>query len=119
MPVAGGPRLVPDAAPPATPGARASDPQHPARRVVLRILAAALLVAALAATAVEHRRAGALEARVADLSASLATAQAELTARRQHLDAIRSSVVDMRERVGALESLAGADPAPPLALPNR
>jgi hypothetical protein len=55
---------------------------------------------------------------VTDLSASLATAQAELTARRQHLDAIRASVADMRLRVGALESLAGADPATPLATPD-
>ena len=118
MPAAGGPRLVPDAAAPATPGAISSVPERPARRPVLRILAAALLVAALVAAAAEHRRAGALEARVTDLSASLATAQAELTARRQHLDAIRSSVADMRLRVGALESLAGADPATPLATPD-
>ena len=117
MPAAGGPRLVPDAAAAATPGAISSVPERPARPV-LRILAAALLVAALLAAAAEHRRAGALEARVTDLSASLATAQAELTARRQHLDAIRSSVADMRERVGALESLAGTDPAVPFGTPD-
>ena len=52
-----------------------------------------------------------------DLSASLAAAQAELSARRQHLDAIRSSVADMRERVGALKSLADADPTAQLVTP--
>ena len=118
MPAAGGPRLVPDAAPPETPIAIASASERPVRRPVLRILAAALLVAALVAAATEHRRAGALEARVTDLSSSLATVQAELTARRQHLDAIRSSVADMRERVGVLESLAGADPAVPPGTPD-
>jgi len=83
----------------------------------LHILAAALFVAALVAAVTEHRRADALEARVTDLSASLAAAQAELSARRQHLDAIRSSVADMRERVGALKSLADADPTAQLVTP--
>ena len=75
-------------------------------------------MAALVAAMVEHRRAETLDQRVSELSASLAMAQAELVARRQHLDAIRSSVAEMRERVGALESLAGADPAPSPVTPD-
>ena len=118
MSVADGPRLVRDVASPANEGARASAPERSAQLPGLRIVAVTLFIVALVAAAAEHRRAGALESRVLGLSASLATAQAELAARREHLDAIRSSVVDMRERVGALESLAGADPTAPLVKPN-
>ena len=118
MPTAGGPRLVPDSADPATVAAIAPAPAGGARRPGLRVLAVVLFVAALAAAAVEHQRAQTFETRAIELSASLATAQAELTARRQHLDSIRSSVADMRERVAALESLAGADPAASPAMPD-
>jgi hypothetical protein len=83
-----------------------------------RVLAIALFAAALVAALVEHRRAQSLDLRVSELSASLATARAELVARRQHLDAIRSSVAEMRERVGALESLAGTDPVATPVTPN-
>ena len=79
---------------------------------MVRVVAALLLLGALIAAGVENRRAVALEAQVAALTDSLTAARAEVAARRQHLDAIRSSVADVRARVGALESLAGADPAP-------
>lgn len=110
-PAVGGPRLVHG-----TPASVAQAhgfpaPQQPTQRPFLRVVAAALIVGALVAAVIEHRRAESLDLRVSELSASLATARAELVARRQHLDAIRSSVAEMRERVGALESLAGADPA--------
>ena len=111
-----GPRLVHDAVSPATP--ISAPPASSARRWVLRVVVVAGILMIGAAGLAEHQRATVLETRVAELSAALSGAQAELSARRQHLDAIRSSVADMRERVGALEALAGADPAPPPAAPK-
>ena len=111
-----GPRLVHDAVSPAVP--ISAPPASSARRWVLRVAGVAGLLMVGAAGLAEHQRATVLEARVAELAAALSGAQAELSARRQHLDAIRSSVADMRERVGALEALAGADPAPPPAAPK-
>lgn len=111
-----GPRLVRDAE---SPGASISAPPVSSpRRWVLRIVVGVGILVLCAAGLAEHQRATVLEARVAELAAALSGAQAELSARRQHLDAIRSSVADMRERVGALEALAGADPTPPLAAPK-
>ena len=117
-PAAGGPRLVLDAPASVAPVPAPPALQQMTRRPMLRVVAIALFVAALIAAVVEHRRAESLDLRVSELSASLATARSELVARRQHLDAIRSSVAEMRERVGALESLAGADPAVTPIPPN-
>jgi uncharacterized coiled-coil protein SlyX len=111
-----GPRLVSDAVSPAAP--ISAPPASSPRRWVLRVVVGAGILMLCAAGFAERQRAIVLEARVAELAAALSGAQAELSARRQHLDAIRSSVADMRERVGALEALAGADPAPPPAAPK-
>ena len=111
-----GPRLVYDAE---VPGVPASTPPASAqRRRMLRVAVAAGLVIAAALALSEHQRAAVLEARVAELATALSGAQAEISARRQHLDAIRSSVAEMQQRVVALEALAGADPAPPPAAPE-
>jgi hypothetical protein len=111
-----GPRLVHDTVSPAVP--ISAPPASSPRRWALRVVVVAVLLMVGAAGLAEHQRAAVLEARVAELAAARSGAQAELSARRQHLDAIRSSVADMRERVGALEALAGADPAPPRAAPK-
>jgi hypothetical protein len=98
-----GPRLVRAEEPPAP----APDDAPPARRSRSRavaILLAVLLVAAAAAGIAQYQRAVALEARVGELSAALAAAGGD-RGRRQQLDAIRSSVAEVRERVGALEAL--------------
>jgi hypothetical protein len=111
-----GPRLVYDADSPAA--STSAPPASLQRRWVLRVAVAAGLLILGAVALSEHQRAAALEARVAELAVALSDAQAELSARRQHLDAIRSSVAEMRERVGVLEALASADPAPPSVAPR-
>ena len=111
-----GPRLVYDAESHAAP--TSVPPASPHRRWVLRVTVAAGLLLAAALALSEHHRAAVLEARVAELAMALSGAQAEIAARRQHLDAIRSSVAEMQQRVVALEALAGADPAPPPAAPE-
>jgi cell division protein FtsB len=105
-PAAPGPRLVHDAD---APGARNQPAPHrtpPTRRAWLL----ALLVAVALLAAFEWRRAAALESRVRALSEALATAQAELTARREQIGAIRASVDDMRTRVEGLAALAAEEP---------
>jgi hypothetical protein len=111
-----GPRLVYDAESPAA--STSAPPASPQRRWVLRVAVAAGLVIAVVLALSEHQRAAVLEARVAELATALSGAQAEISARRQHLDAVRSSIAEMQARVVALEALAGADPAPPPAAPE-
>ncbi|HEX4930872.1 MAG TPA: hypothetical protein VFV62_09190 [Gaiellaceae bacterium] len=111
-----GPRLVYDAESPT--GPPSAPPASSQRRWVLRVAVAAGLVIAAALALSEHQRAAVLEARVAELATALSSAQAEISARRQHLDAIRSSVAEMQQRVVALEALAGADPVQPPAAPE-
>jgi uncharacterized coiled-coil protein SlyX len=65
----------------------------------------------------EWRRAAALETRVAELAASLATAQAEIEARRAQLGAIRASVEDLSQRLAALAEVAAEEPAAPSVPP--
>lgn len=111
-----GPRLVYDAESAAVP--TSAPPVSTQRRWMLRVaVVAGLLITSVLALS-EHRRAAALEARVAELAMALSSAQAEISARRQHLDAIRSSVAEMQTRVTALEALAGADPTPPPTAPE-
>ena len=117
-PAAPGPRLVYDADAPGTqapPGPTRSRTRRPAW------LPIALLAAAVVLAAFQWQRAAALEARVGELSRALATAQAEIGARRAQLDAIRASVDDVRTRVAGLASLAAEEPgkpaAPPAAIP--
>ena len=64
----------------------------------------ALLVLALLATALEARRVARLEARVVELSAELAAAEAAVAAHRDHLDQVRA-------KVSELQSLVSRDPA--------
>ncbi len=111
-----GPRLVHDAVSPAAP--TPAPPDSPRRRWALRVVVVVGLLGIGAVALTEHRRAAVLEARVAELAVTLADAHTEIAARRQHLEAIRSSVAEMRDRVGALETLASADPMPPPAAPK-
>jgi len=112
-PAAPGPRLVYDAD---APGTHAATPARTRTRrptwIAIALVAAALLLAAF-----QWQRATALEARVGELGRALATAQAELGARRAQLDAIRASVDDVRKRVEGLASLAAEPPTAPPARP--
>lgn len=92
----------------AEPGRVRSGPA-PAFRSLALLLAAAL-VAALVGFGWALHRARVLAARVDGLEASLASAHAELAARRRHLGAIRAGIASLRERVDALEALAARDP---------
>jgi hypothetical protein len=106
------PRLVFDAdVPGAIPPAPATEPGRPPRDRTLPMILALLLAVVAIAGVGEYRRASRLQARVAELTTALDAAQAEIAARSAQLDAIRGAVGEIRERVGALESLAGADPA--------
>jgi len=103
-----GPRLVYDAA---------SDPSRSVTTEQRRSwLALVLLAVALVLALVQWQRADRLAIRVGELEGALARSQAEVAARRAQLDAIRSSVADVRERVEGLAALAGREPnvpAPP------
>lgn len=111
-PVVPGPRLVCDADSAAAPSTATPTPSTRRPWLAIVLFAAVALLAAW-----EWRRAAALETRVGELSAALATAQGELTARRQQLDAIRTSVDDVRERVAGLASLAAQEPTAPSVSP--
>ncbi|RIL07745.1 MAG: hypothetical protein DCC71_01920 [Proteobacteria bacterium] len=119
----GTPRLVYDADAPKSaeaPSAPETAPDRKRWRSALRVLVAALLVAVAIVAVEEWRRAAALEARVEELTASLASAQREIAARRAQIDTIRGSLADVRERIHALESVAAADPAaPPAQAPSQ
>lgn len=117
-PAPSGPRLVYDAGAPKT-GAQTPAPTEPARRSsssrrwwILGLVALALLAA------FQWQRAAALETRVGELTASLATARAEIAARSEQLRAIRSSVDDLRDRVAGLATLAAEEPTAPSLSPS-
>lgn len=111
-PAAPGPRLVYDADAPGR--ADAPAPREPRRRPWWIVLVVALAIAA----GLEWRRAAALEARVDELSAALAAAEAEIASRSRHLDAIRASLDDVRQRVDGLSALAAQDPTGPAIAPS-
>jgi septal ring factor EnvC (AmiA/AmiB activator) len=108
------PRLVFDADAPggATPGSSAAPPARSWSGRGVRLLLAAVALMVVAAAFAEYRRAALLEARVAELTAELARARDEIAGRQRQLEAIRTSVADVRDRVAALESLASAAPGP-------
>lgn len=117
-PAPSGPRLVYDAGT-AKSGAPTPAPTEPARRGssgrrwwILALVALALLAA------FQWQRAAALETRVGELTASLATARAEIAARNEQLRAIRSSVDDLRDRVAGLATLAAEEPTAPSVSPS-
>jgi hypothetical protein len=112
-PAATGPRLVYDAdtTPNSSPGSnRPSAAPTRAPRDRSRTWLVVALVAFALLAGFEWRRAVALEARVAELTNSLATAEAEIAARREQLGAIRTAVDDLSQRVAGLAALASDDP---------
>lgn len=107
-PAAPGPRLVYDADAPerSVATAAAGAAKEPRRRPWLALL----LVAVALLAGFQWYRATGLAAQVESLTAELASARGEIAARSRHLDAIRSSVEDVRERVAGLVSLAAEEP---------
>jgi len=105
-PAAPGPRLVYDAD---APGAR-NRPDPPRTPAPRRSWLVVLLVAVALLAAFQWRRAALLDGRVHALSQALATAEAELGARRAQLGEIRASVDDVRARVEGLAALAAEEP---------
>ncbi len=109
------PRLVavPGSPEPAAPEAPAPGVGGAGRApwVLSALLALALLISFVALVRQVQQTRG-LEARVEDLSAALGGAEAEIEARRLHLDAVRGEVTRVGEALGALAELVTRDPAP-------
>jgi len=110
---AGGPRVV-TRGPEAPPGTSRSRSRLPAAGFAVLLLG---LLAALLWGGYETRRAIGLQGRVEALSGELVRARAEVAAHERHLAAIRASVADLQERVGALADLARRDPGAPALAP--
>jgi uncharacterized coiled-coil protein SlyX len=105
------PRLVrPDDAPPAPAGAAA-------RRAWLLPLALAAALVAAAGWGLAARRAITLEGQVAELSGALAAARAEISARQEHLEALRGAAAEVAASVAALRALAEQPPIPAAPVP--
>lgn len=100
---------------------RDAAPARPRRgRAWLPILAVVAALLAAGGWGLSARRAATLEARVGELEqavaavrSELAEARAEITAREQHLEALRSAAADVEARVAALRALAEQGPARP------
>jgi hypothetical protein len=82
-------------------------------RLLPVLLAVALLVAA-AGWGLAVRRAAGLEARVAELTGTLAAARAEIEARQRHLEALRGAAAEVEARVAELRALADRTPTAPV-----
>lgn len=113
-PAVSGPRLVKAGGEPPS-----VDPVPPDRRIgwLLPLAIAAALVAA-GGWGLEGRRAAALTEQVAELEGRIRTQQAEIQARQDHLESLRSAAAAVDEQVSALRLLVDRDPTARVPAPN-
>ncbi len=103
------------------PGAESSatDAVPPGRSIGwLLPLAIAAALAAAVGWSVEGRRAAALTEQVADLETRIQAQEAEIAARRDHLEGLRSVAAAVEEQVSALRLLVDEDPTARLPEPT-
>ncbi len=95
-----------------------ADPVRVGRRLgwLLPLAIAAALVAAIG-WGLEGRRAAVLTEQVAELEAQVQVQRAEIAARQEHLESLRSVAAAVEEQVATLRLLVDRDPTAPVSPP--
>jgi uncharacterized protein HemX len=104
------PSVAPAEKAPEPPAAAPAQPARSARRGVPVWVLLVVLVVGAALYASQYQQVQVLDAQVISLQGELAEAGAQLEAYQSHLGSVRSSVADLKQQIGSLDTLVNLDP---------